>query len=202
MDNVRTAGNTAVPPSEITGLILAGGQGSRMGGVDKGLLRYQGRPLIAWTLDRLAPQVSRMVISANRNKDEYATFGHPAVSDAAPTGFHGPLAGLQAGLRACVTPFLAVVPCDSPQLPKSLVEKLALTLRDSKASIAFAATPVRAHPVFMLCRREALSSLDDYLAGGGRKIRDWQSQAGAVEVIFPDEACFANINTPEDLEKS
>lgn len=183
----------------ITGLILAGGQGSRMGGADKGLLPLQGRPLAAWTLDRLAPQVDRLIISANRNIDEYAAFGHPVVSDADPGSYDGPLAGLLAGLLACATPLLAAVPCDAPRFPADLVEKLARALGASQAPLAYAATPVRTHPVFMLCRRKALPSLEDFLAQGHRKIAYWHDELNAVKVMFPDESAFANINTPEDM---
>lgn len=183
----------------ITGLILAGGQGSRMGGTDKGLLPLQGRPLAAWTLERLAPQVDRIVVSANRNIEEYAAFGHPVVSDADPGSYEGPLAGVLAGLLACATPLLAIVPCDAPRFPEDLVEKLAQALRDSQAPLAYAVTPVRTHPVFMLCRRKVLPALEDYLAQGHRKIAYWQDELGAVKVVFPDEPAFANFNTPEEL---
>jgi molybdopterin-guanine dinucleotide biosynthesis protein A len=180
--------------------VLAGGQGARMGGADKGLLPLHGRALIAHTLERFAPQVGQMLISANRGLEAYAGFGYPVLSDELPNVFDGPLAGLLAGLRACTTPLLAVVPCDSPQLPLDLVEKLATTLRAEDSQVVHAATAVRSHPIFMLCRRDALRGLEDYFAGGGRKIRDWQNQIGAVPVIFPDESPFVNLNTPEDLQ--
>ena len=188
-------------PQGITGLILAGGQGSRMGGADKGLLPFQGRPLVAWTLDRLAPQVAQVVISANRNKAEYAALGPAVVGDVDPDSYDGPLAGVLAGLLSCATALLAVVPCDSPQFPEDLVEKLALAMTISHAPLAYAVTSIRTHPVFMLCQRKVLPALEDYLAQGHRKIACWQEELNAVKVMFPDEAAFANINTPQDLEK-
>ena len=191
--------HTAPTHSGITGLILAGGQGSRMGGADKGLLPFQGRPLVAWTLDRLAPQVNRILINANRNSDAYAAFGHPVLSDADPNSYDGPLAGVLTGLLACATPLLAIVPCDSPHFPADLIEKLAQALTVSNAPLAYAATASGIHPAFMLCRRKALPALEDYLAQGHRKISVWQDELDAVKVMFLDESAFANINTPEDL---
>ncbi len=186
-------------PQGITGLILAGGQGSRVGGADKGLLSFKGRPLIAHTLDRLTPQVNRVIISANRNIAEYAALGPAVVSDVDPDSYDGPLAGVLAGLLSCATALLAIVPCDSPQFPADLVEKLALAMTISNAPLAYAATSVRTHPVFMLCQRKVLPALEDYLAQGHRKIAYWQDELNAVKVVFPDESAFVNINTPQDL---
>lgn len=186
--------------SDITGLLLAGGQGARMGGADKGFVAYEGRPLVEWALERLRPQVGAVMISANRNIERYAAYGCPVVSDDARDSYAGPLAGLIAGLRACPTALLAVVPCDTPHFPVDLVATLAAALADPAVPLAFAATDVREHPVFMLCRRAARAQLADYFAKGGRAIRDWQRGIGAVQVLFPDETAFANINTPDDLD--
>ena len=186
----------------VTGLILAGGQGRRMGGADKGLVDFRGRPMVAHVIERLAPQVDRLILSANRNEAAYAAFGHPVVTDR--TGdrgeeFRGPLAGVQAGLASCETPLLATAPCDAPHLPPDLVARLRAAL-SGDAMIAVARTARGTHPVFMLCRREALPKLEQWLASGERGFGAWQRTLSAIEVDFDDEAAFANINTPEELQ--
>jgi molybdopterin-guanine dinucleotide biosynthesis protein A len=183
--------------SGITGLVLAGGQGSRLGGRDKGLADWRGRPLIAHVLERLAPQVDCLLISANRNRETYAALGHPVVADTCP-GYAGPLAGLQAGLAACTTPLLAMVPCDAPMLPDDLVARLADALATSTQPAAVAETGGRLQPTFLLCRRELLSSLESCLASGQRKLGAWLAETGAVRVPF-DAAGFANLNTAADF---
>ncbi|WIM06055.1 MAG: molybdenum cofactor guanylyltransferase [Candidatus Nitricoxidivorans perseverans] len=182
----------------VTGLILAGGQGRRMGGADKGLIDFRGRPMVAHVIERLAPQVDRLILSANRNEAAYAAFGLPVVSDRI-ANFPGPLAGVQAGLAACETPLLATAPCDAPHLPPDLVARLRAALAGD-AMIAVARTARGTHPVFMLCRREALPKLEQWLASGERGFGAWQRRMAAVEVDFEDEAAFANINTPEELQ--
>lgn len=182
-----------------TGLVLAGGRGQRMGGRDKGLLSWRGRPLVAHALERLQPQVSALMISANRNPDTYADFGVPVISDRTPD-YAGPLAGLQAGLTACTTPLLAVVPCDVPGFPHDLVAHLRAALEKTEAPVAYVATAEREHYTFMLCRREVLPGLEDFLSSGDRKIRLWLDRCGAVQARFPDESAFANFNRPEDLD--
>ncbi len=188
-----------IPVSEITGLLLAGGQGSRMGGVDKGLQVFRGRPLAAWTLERLAPQVSSVLISANRNLDHYAAFGGTVVKDELPD-YAGPLAGLHAALGQTKTPWLATCPCDSPFLPPDLVAILAAALTESGAPLAVVRTPDGPQPVFMLCRRELRDSLGAFLAAGGRRIRSWQDAQGALQLDFDDSRPFANFNTLADLD--
>lgn len=182
-----------------TGLILAGGQGQRMGGVDKGLQLFQGRPLVAHVLDRIAPQVDQLLISANRNPEAYAAFGHQILSDVID-GYIGPLAGLQAGLRACRTPLLATVPCDAPRLPTDLVARLRAALDLSGAPVAVACTADGVQPVFLLCHRGALSSLENFLGAGHRGVSAWAASLNATRVSFADSAAFANINTPEELQ--
>jgi molybdenum cofactor guanylyltransferase len=189
-------------PSSITGLILAGGQGLRMGGADKGLAKWKGEMLAAHALRRLAPQVSSCMISANRNIAEYEKLGVPVLRDALD-GYAGPLAGLQSGLAHCSTPWLACVPCDAPLLPADLVERLARDLDASSTGLSIAVTSEgtlrRRHPVFCLVSRALLPALSDYLAGGGRRFVDWCDAAGAVEVEFADRSAFLNLNTGEDL---
>lgn len=174
-----------------------------MGGADKGLQTLRGQPLVAHVIERLAPQVDRLIVSANRNEAAYAAFGYPVIADiAAGHGekFRGPLAGVQAGLAACETPLLATAPCDAPLLPPNLVERLRAALAGD-ATVAVARTKQGTHPVFMLCRRAVLPELERWLASGKRGFGAWQREMAAVEVDFEDEAAFANINTPEELQR-
>jgi molybdopterin-guanine dinucleotide biosynthesis protein A len=197
---------TYPPPSapDITGLILAGGRGARMGGVDKGLALLDGKPMVAHVVARLAPQVGGLIINANRNQDSYAAFGAPVWPDEQPD-LAGPLAGLQAGLRHCGTPYLATAPCDSPYLPHDLVQRLAQTLAGAGADLAVACTrdasdqSIWPQPVFMLLKTGLLTDLNDYLQGGGRKMETWYRRHNYCETLFTDADAFRNINTREQL---
>ncbi len=183
----------------VTGLVLAGGKGRRMGGVDKGLVSLHGRPLVQHVIERLRPQVATLLINANQNTERYAAFGHPVVADDV-AGFAGPLAGLQAGLARAQTPLLVTAPCDSPFLPLDLVQRLLTGLEAAQAQLAVARTGDQPHPVFALCRREVLAGLTAFLAAGGRKIDAWYAALKVVEVPFDDCAdAFSNINTLEEL---
>lgn len=185
--------------SRITGLILAGGQGRRMGGVDKGLQLLRGRPMAAWVLERFGPQVHEMLISANQNLDRYATFGVRVLPDEVG-GFAGPLAGLERGLAAASFDLVATAPCDSPFLPEDLVARLHGAMARENAQLAVARTGDQVHPVFCLCRRSLHAHLRSFLAGGGRKIDAWYADLRVVEVPFDDqEAAFSNINTLTEL---
>jgi molybdopterin molybdotransferase len=184
---------------KVTGLILAGGQGRRMGNVDKGLEIFRGKRLVDYVYERLAPQVGGIIINANQNHDAYKTFGVRVVSDAIGN-FAGPLAGLHAGLSVSRRPYLASVPCDSPFLPEDLVERLMARLNESGADLAVAKTGDQPHPVFCLARRSVLEHLTNFLKGGGRKIDAWYASLAVVEVNFDDRAeAFSNINTREEL---
>jgi molybdopterin-guanine dinucleotide biosynthesis protein A len=188
-----------IPRSEITGIVLAGGQGRRMGGVDKGLVAFRGAPMVAAVIERLAPQVGAIVVNANQNALAYAAFGHPVVADAVG-GFAGPLAGLHAGLAAATTSHAVTVPCDSPFLPRDLVSRLAKGLAEAGADLAVARTHDQPHPVFALVRTELRPHLQAFLDGGGRKIDAWYASLAVVEVAFDDEAeAFRNINTRDEL---
>ena len=121
--------------TDITGVVFAGGQGRRMGGVDKGLVELDGRALVAHVIERLAPQVGELVINANQNRDRYAAFGYPVVADVIPD-FAGPLAGLHAAMAAATTPYVVTSPCDSPFLPADLVARLALALAATPLDLA------------------------------------------------------------------
>jgi len=183
----------------VTGVVLAGGQGRRMGGVDKGLVELDGRPLVAWVLERLAPQVDTLLVNANQNAARYATFGHPVIGDAVG-GFAGPLAGLHAALAAARTEWIVTVPCDSPFLPCDLVARLAAGAASAKATLAVARTFDQPHPVFALVRADVAPHLSAFLEGGGRKIDAWYATLAVVEVAFDDEAdAFRNINTAAEL---
>ncbi|MBK1615430.1 molybdenum cofactor guanylyltransferase MobA [Rubrivivax gelatinosus] len=180
---------------DITGLVLAGGLGRRMGGADKGLLDWQGRPLAAHALARLAPQVGTLALSANRNSEAYAAFGVPVLADLLP-GALGPLAGLLAGLRHARTRWLAVVPCDAPRFPVDLVARLAAGRAGAAVVYARAA---RTHPVFCLVDTTLAATLEQALARGERRVEGWLRAQGGIAVDFDDETAFANFNTPESL---
>ncbi|HUJ88219.1 MAG TPA: molybdenum cofactor guanylyltransferase MobA [Burkholderiales bacterium] len=184
----------------VSGIVLAGGQGRRMGGVDKGLQPLKGRPMVAWAIERLAPQVDEILLNANQNAAAYAALGHRVVPDALG-GFAGPLAGLHAGLQAASQPLVVTVPCDSPFLPLDLVARLKEKL--SQSEIAVAKTGAQPHPVFALVRRGVLPHLEAFLAGGGRKIDAWYASLAVVEVSFDDQpGAFRNINTLEELKNA
>ncbi|MBK7023415.1 MAG: molybdenum cofactor guanylyltransferase [Sulfuritalea sp.] len=188
-----------VTRQDITGVILAGGEGRRLGGVDKGLQELRGRPMVQWVLERLAPQVGTVLISANRNLQRYAAFGCPVLPDRTP-GFAGPLAGLHAALTQAATPLVATVPCDSPFLPADLVQRLHARLVADKAELAVARAGDRVHRAFCLARRELLPGLDAFLAAGERRVGLWHASLSVAEVDFDDELdAFTNINTPEQL---
>ena len=190
--------------SDITGLILAGGRGSRMGGADKGLQIHLGQALAMHAVLRLGPQVGRLMISANRNLETYAAMGVPVWPDALPD-YAGPLAGFLTGLEHCETGYLATVPCDSPAFPLDLVARLAEGLAEAGAEIAVAATrdgdgSLQAQPVFCLMRTSLLDSLLAYTQSGQRKIAAWTARQRCALIEFDDESAFFNANTVADLQ--
>ncbi|MCX7142159.1 MAG: molybdenum cofactor guanylyltransferase [Proteobacteria bacterium] len=192
MSAERTYGN-------VTGVILAGGQGQRMGGVDKGLQIFRGKRLIDHVYERLAPQIGGIIISANQNHDAYKSFGVRVVSDAFGN-FAGPLAGMHAVLSVSRRPYLASVPCDTPFLPEDLVGRLMARLEESGAELAVVRTGEWRQPAFCLMRRGVIEHLTDYLKRGGRKIDTWFTGLNTVEVAFDDQVeAFSNINTREEL---
>jgi len=199
-------------PQHITGLVLAGGRGSRMGGVDKGLQLFNGAPLAQHSLRRLQPQVGPMLLNANRNLATYAAFDVPVYADEAIGGesFTGPLAGFLAGLQHCQTSYLVTVPCDTPRFPHDLVARLAARLEHDQADIAMAASPkpdgrLEPQPVFCLMHVQLRESLAHFVRGGGRKVQDWTAQHSMVLVPFTepqdDARAFFNANTIEELER-
>lgn len=200
---------TAIPASAITGLVLAGGRGQRMGGLDKGLQMLHGQPLAAHVLTRLAPQVGTLAISANRNREVYTALGAPwqaavlADTDALPD-YPGPLAGLLAGLRAARTEWLLSAPCDSPWLPADLGVRLAEAALARGVAIATATTTnaageVSLHPVFALLHTSLADDLAAFLDAGERKVRAWYARHTAAEVNFADERAFYNVNSLKEL---
>jgi molybdenum cofactor guanylyltransferase len=189
----------AASQDRITGVILAGGLGRRMGGVDKGLKVLRGKPMVAWAIERFSPQVEEILVNANQNLETYASFGHRVIPDEIG-GFAGPLAGLHRGLTEAKHDLVATVPCDSPFLPGDLISRLHAALNDKGADIAVAKTGDQPHPVFCLCRKTVLPSLTQFLSSGGRKIDAWYARLKVVEVAFDDvPGAFSNINTEEEL---
>jgi molybdopterin-guanine dinucleotide biosynthesis protein A len=198
-----------IPAHDITGLILAGGRGARMGGADKGLQNFNGMPLALHTLMRLQMQVGEVLINANRNLAAYESFGASVWHDALPD-FAGPLAGFMTGLEHCDTPWLLTVPCDTPLFPLDLVQRLAEAAEAQDAEIAMACAPeadgaLRPQPVFCLLRRELMESLHLFTQGGGRKIDAWTGQHRTVHGHFnapgDDPRAFFNANTLDELRQ-
>ncbi len=196
--------NSPLNTEDITGLVLCGGRGSRMGGVDKGLQNHQGMPLALHALLRLQPQVGAAMINANRNLAAYESMGVPVWPDPV-ADYPGPLAGWLAGLERCETPYMVTVPCDTPAFPSDLVARLAAALVAEDADIAMAATledgVVQVQPVFCLMKAALTEDLVRYLNEGQRKIDRWTARHRCAQVLFDDPAAFFNANTPEDLAR-
>jgi molybdopterin-guanine dinucleotide biosynthesis protein A len=188
--------------SDITAIVLAGGRGSRMGGVDKGLQLFDGKPLALHAIQRAALQAGYVVANANRNLEVYASFGCQVFPDA-DAQFAGPLSGFAAGLAHCQTPYLMTVPCDSPRFPLDLASRMGRALYEGDFDIAMAAQGDLTQPVFCLLKRELLSSLQNFMASGKRKIDVWTALHRTVIVHFDeptdDPLAFANINTQGEL---
>jgi molybdopterin-guanine dinucleotide biosynthesis protein A len=192
------------PGAPITGVILAGGRGARWGGVDKGLLPFDGRPLVEYAIERLRPQVSSLFISANRNFERYAGYGVPTLRDEPlPDGepYAGPLAGMLAALGRAATEYIAVVPCDAPKIAADLVARLDAARRSTGSRACFAHDGRRAQFVFALIPVAARDSLREFLWRGERKVEDWYACIGAAAVDFSDAPdAFCNFNSAADVE--
>ena len=194
-----------ISPEQITGLILAGGRAQRMGGIDKGLIPFLGKPLIESAITRLKSQVGQILINANRNITKYASYGYPVIMDET-TDFSGPLAGFGAGLKVCATSYLLTVPCDSPLLPTNLGIKLATEMTRGDFQLVYASTKemdgkVWAQPVFCLMRADLQESLETFINKGDLKIDRWFKELRSSTVVFDDVQVFANVNTPEELKR-
>ncbi len=181
--------------SEITAVVLAGGMGRRMGGQDKGLVEFDGRPLVAHVIDAIAPQAGRLLINANRNPEVYGRFGHPVIADDIE-GYQGPLAGILTAMKRADSPFLLVVPCDAPRLPDNLAEKLLAGLEQQAAEIAVAHDGKRLQPVHALLSTTLADDLEAFLAAGERKIDRWYGRHAMAVVDFSGQPeTFVNVNT-------
>ena len=192
-----------ITSEHITGLILAGGRAQRMGGIDKGLIPFQGKPLIESAISRLKPQVSTILINANRSITKYSHYGYPVLMDETPD-FSGPLAGFSVGLKHCKTPYLLTAPCDSPLLPTDLAQKMAVELEGNNLELVFASSKeddgkIWSQPVFCLMKSDLQDSLDAFLSRGDLKIDRWFKELRSGTVVFEHSQAFANVNTPEEL---
>lgn len=191
----------AIVKGDITGLILAGGRGSRMGGADKGLQLWRGLPLAQQVLQRLGPQVGPVLLNANRHLETYRAWGLPVLTDRLPLDFSGPLAGFLAGLDVCATPYLLTAPCDSPLLPPDLAARLGAGLLAAQARIALPRAGDRLQPVFCLMEAGLRDDLRAFLQSGGSKIDVWTARHRMAIVDFDDAHAFENINTQDDLQR-
>lgn len=197
---MSSQGGDWIPPkptsAEVTGVILAGGRARRLGGIDKGLLPVAGKPLIAWVIEGLVPQVGGLLISANRNLDTYGGFGYPVISDTLD-GFQGPLSGILSAMGAAPTPWILTVPCDGPCLPPDLVPRLIRALAEAQATLAVASDGVCIQPVFGLLPVSLVGDLREYLALGKREVGRWLGRHRLAVADFHDHPdAFANLNTP------
>lgn len=190
-----------VEQSALTALILAGGQGRRLGGRDKGLVELAGRPIIEWVLQGIGPQVGRVLINANRNQARYAAYGHPVINDEL-ADYQGPLAGFAAGMARAETPWLLTLPCDGPLVPPELAARMRAALAGQDAELAVAHDGERLQPVYALLPVSLARSLQAFLATGDRKIDRWYAQHRMATVDFSDcRDCFGNVNSPEDQQR-
>jgi molybdopterin-guanine dinucleotide biosynthesis protein A len=189
-----------VATRDITGVILAGGRGSRLGGVDKGLVPLHGRPLVEYAIDALRPQVASLLISANRNRDVYASYGYPVIADVLGD-YDGPLAGMLSAMRAAGTAYILTTPCDAPSIPADLARRLAEALISNNAVASAVSLQGRLQPVVALLRCSLAGDLENCLKQGERGTGEWLRRHQAVPVDFSAETrAFVNINTPQELQ--
>ncbi|MCG6887674.1 MAG: molybdenum cofactor guanylyltransferase [Proteobacteria bacterium] len=190
-----------ITPAMITGIILAGGRGRRMGGIDKGLVEFAGRPLIEHVIEVLSPQVGSLMINANRNQDAYAAYGYPVITDKLGD-YQGPLAGFSSAMQAASTDYIVTVPCDGPLLSSELVERLTQALQDNDAEIAVAHDGERLQPVYALLPTRLLNNLQEFLDSGDRKIDRWYAWHSMALADCSDiPGMFRNINTPAERDQ-
>jgi molybdenum cofactor guanylyltransferase len=192
---------TAISANQVTGVILAGGMGRRMGGQDKGQIKLNDQPLIEYVIEAIRPQVATILINANRHHEFYAQYGYPVLSDQLED-YQGPLAGFSSGMHAAATAYIVTVPCDGPLLAPDLVKRLIAALQEKKADLAVAHDGQRLQPVYALIPVNLVTSLDAFLASGQRKIDRWYVQHAMAIADFSDIAqTFLNVNTPEDRQR-
>ncbi len=187
-----------ISKNEITAVILAGGQASRMNGEDKGLIIFRELPLIAHVVNITKPKVAEILISANRNLEEYANFGRVIRDDL--EGFQGPLAGISKALKVCSTPYLLVFPCDSPLIDATLIDSLIEKMEATKADICVAHDGSIMHATFALMQTKMEKSLEEFLEEGGRKMAHWYRQQSLERIdVSSHLEVLTNINRPEDF---
>jgi len=187
---------------QVTGIVLAGGRGNRMGAIDKGLVNYRGKPMIASVLETLEQALDKIVISANRNIDAYRKFGYPVTSDSTRE-FAGPLAGMQSGLALTTTPYAFIVPCDTPGINTEILLRLFDRLGENASGLAVASINSKIEPVVLLLETNLLQSINSFIARGERKTGLWVQEQSGIPVDFSDHAeWFYNINRPEDMVQS
>lgn len=192
---------TTLSAKDVTAVILAGGMGSRMGGQDKGQIQLNGQPLIEYVIEAIRPQVATILINANRHHAFYAEYGYPVLRDELKD-YQGPLAGFATGMRTATTSHIITVPCDGPLLAPDLVQRLIAALEHKNAELAVAHDGHRLQPVYALIPVSLLTSLDEFLASGQRKIDRWYVQHAMAMADFSDAAqTFLNVNTPEDRQR-
>ena len=183
-----------------SGIVLCGGRGSRVGGADKGLITRDGSTLVAGVINRLQEQVNEILISANRNLEQYRELGFPVIADQL-ADYQGPLAGIATTLPHCACENVVIVPCDSPRFPETLVERLLAPLQDPQIQLSVADDGQRRQYLFCAMRQSCLKSLEEYLQGGGRSVKGWQEQLHIMPVDFSDcPDAFTNLNTSEDFQ--
>ncbi len=183
----------------VTGLILAGGLARRMGGTDKGLIKLEGRPMISYIIEALAPQVATIIINANRNIRDYESYGYTVISDDM-ADYQGPLAGIASGIQHCNTDYIATVPCDGPLLNQHYIDTLLASAEQANSTISVAYDGQRIQPVYALIHSTLLPDLRKYLDSGERKIDRWYEQHQFARADFSSCAeMFTNINTPAEL---
>jgi len=184
----------------ITGVILAGGRSRRMDGNDKGLLPLNNRAMIEYVIETLSPQVDEVLISANRNQNDYSRFGHTIITDQIE-GYVGPLAGMASAIQACGSEFILTAPCDGPWVPADLAERLLSQLKKEGSSVSTAHDGERLQPVFTLIHRKLLPSILSYLESGERRLGYWVKQQKPALADFSDQPeAFFNVNSPAELK--
>ncbi|MCF6325292.1 MAG: molybdenum cofactor guanylyltransferase MobA [Gammaproteobacteria bacterium] len=187
-------------PANVTAVILAGGEGRRMGGIDKGLVELDGNPLIEHVIARLQPQVSSLIISANRNVERYQKYGYPVIID--QINNQGPLGGILSALQQCKSDWLLTMPCDTPYPPQDLRLRIHQTASQTANLLFTAHDGQRSQPLFSMIHRSLINSLQTFLASNEKKVTLWLKQEGTIDVGFSDQSmAFININTEEMLAK-
>ncbi|MBE9516378.1 MAG: molybdenum cofactor guanylyltransferase [Proteobacteria bacterium] len=184
------------------GVILAGGRGQRMGGEDKGTVTYKGRPLVEHVIAKLAPQLDQLVISANRNIDFYKQYDYPVLADDIGD-YWGPLAGIATAMKFCQSDLLLISPCDTPNLPDNLLQRLTDVMEEKRVDVVMAQDEDHLHPVITLVKCSLYDDLVAYLRRGERKAMKWMQSQNWAATRFPDQAdCFANINSLDDIDQT